>query len=147
VPLGAAGPAGRIHTATTPEYRDGSTRVLSYRDYFDRYRHHPESKALDPTDGERCHPWTRGYLRPSRVTTSEHLRVGKESNRLKETHRPVDAGSRSSSNPCKAANAENATPSSAASGSGAQRRVGSDTHALPVQRDPSSRRLATGISL
>jgi hypothetical protein len=83
-------PARRIHTATTPEHREGSIQVLSYRDYFNRYRQHPESKALDPTDGKRCHPWTRGQLQPWHITATEHVRVGKESNRLTDTHQSVD---------------------------------------------------------
>ena len=80
---------GRIHTATTPEYREGSTRVLSYRDYFDRYRQHPEAKALDPNDGKRCHPWTRGHLQPWHIAATQQHRVGKESNRLTDPHQSM----------------------------------------------------------
>jgi hypothetical protein len=82
--------ARQIHTSTNPEYRPGSTRVLSYRDYFNHYRHHPESKALDPTDGKRCHPWTRGQLHPWHVTATDFGRVGKEGKRLADIHQPVD---------------------------------------------------------
>ena len=80
----------RIHTSTQPEYRAGSFAVLSYRDYFNQYRQHAESKALDPTDGKRCHPWTRGQIKPWHITATELTRVGKESNRLTETHQSVD---------------------------------------------------------
>ena len=38
-------PPGRIHTSRTAEYRSGSGHVLSYRDYFNQYRQHPEAKA------------------------------------------------------------------------------------------------------
>ena len=83
-------PVRRIHTSTNPDYRPGSTRVLSYRDYFNRYRQHPESKAVDPADGKRCHPWTRGQLTAWQITGTDLVRVGKESNRLTQTHQPVD---------------------------------------------------------
>jgi predicted nucleic acid-binding Zn ribbon protein len=83
-------PPRRIHTASTPEYRAGSVAVLSYRDYFNLYRRHPESKALDPSDGKPCHPWTRGALQPWHLTATETIRVGKESNRLTDTHQTVD---------------------------------------------------------
>jgi hypothetical protein len=76
--------------AVGPEYRAHSIQVLSYRDYFNQYRQHPESKAHDPTDGKRCHPWTRGQLQPWHITATERVRVGKESNRLTDTHQPVD---------------------------------------------------------
>lgn len=83
-------PSCRIHTSASPEYRIGSTRVLSYRDYFERYRQHPESKALDPSDGKRCHTSTRGQLKPWRITATEQIRVGKESNRLTSEHGSCD---------------------------------------------------------
>ena len=83
-------PARQIHTAQTPQLRDGSLAVLSYRDYFDQYRRHPETKALDPTDGKSCHTWTRGLLQPWHVTATDVIRVGKESNRLTDTHGPTD---------------------------------------------------------
>lgn len=82
--------AGRIHTSVSPEYRPGSIRVLSYGDYFNRYRQHPESKAVDPADGSRCHPWTRGQLVPWRIKATELLLVGKESNRLTDAHVPTE---------------------------------------------------------
>jgi hypothetical protein len=53
-------PSRRIHTAMTPEYRPGSVAVLSYRDYFNQYRQHPEAKALDPKDHKPCHPLDQG---------------------------------------------------------------------------------------
>jgi hypothetical protein len=79
-----------IHTSTTRFYRPGSTCVLSYGNYFNQYRQHPESKALDPTDGKRCHTWTRGQLQPWHITATEHIRVGKESKRLSDTHQPAE---------------------------------------------------------
>lgn len=75
-------PPSRVHTSTTAEHRDGSTAVLSYRDYFNQYRNHPEAKGLDPTNGTRCHPWTRGQLQPWSIAASDYVRVGKESTRL-----------------------------------------------------------------
>lgn len=53
-------------------------------------RQHPESKALDPADGKRCHPWTRGQLEPWHIAATEQTGVGKESNRLTDTHQPTD---------------------------------------------------------
>lgn len=81
----------RIYTSTTPAYREGKIAIVSYRDYFNRYRQHPESKALDPTDGRRCHPWTRGELQPSRIKASGQTRIGKESNRFTDSHVPTDS--------------------------------------------------------
>jgi hypothetical protein len=83
-------PSRRIHTALNPEFRGGSVAVLSYRDYFNQYRHHPEAKALDPTDRQPCHTWTRGLLQPWRLKAQEHLRVGKESNRIADPDQPID---------------------------------------------------------
>jgi hypothetical protein len=83
-------PARRIRTESAPEYQPESVAVLSYRDYFDKYRRHPETKTLDPTDGEPCHPWTRGLLQPWYLTATAQVRVGKESNRLTDTHQPTD---------------------------------------------------------
>jgi hypothetical protein len=80
----------RIRTAKSPEILPGSVAVLSYRDYFNQYRQHPEAKALDPADGRRCHPWTHGQVQPWQVVATEHVRVGKESNRLTDSHLPAD---------------------------------------------------------
>ncbi len=80
----------QIRTHTQDEYLPGSTAVLSYGDYFDSYRKHPESKTLDPTDGKPCHTWTRGLLQPWHVRATVLRRVGKESNRLADTHLPAD---------------------------------------------------------
>ncbi len=64
--------------------------VLTYGDYFEEYRKHPEAKANGP-DGKRCHPWTRGLLQPRHITPAGQLiRVGKESNRLSETAEPTE---------------------------------------------------------
>jgi hypothetical protein len=79
----------RIHTALNPEYRSGSVAVLSYRDYFNQYRHHPEAKGLDPNDHKPCHPWTRGLLQPSKLTATQQIRVGKESNRIADPDQPI----------------------------------------------------------
>ena len=78
-------PPRRIHTASTPEFRNASTRVLSYRDYFERYRQHPESKALDPADGTRCHP-----LEPRPASTVERHRYRAASRR--QGKQPDDRG-------------------------------------------------------
>ena len=77
--------ARAIRTRDDREVIDGVTAVLSYRDYFDAYRRHPESKAADPSDGKPCHPWTRGLLTPRAVTATRLVRIGKESNRLADT--------------------------------------------------------------
>jgi hypothetical protein len=82
-------PSRQIDTALY-EIRDEHTTVLSYRDYFDNYRRHPEAKALDPTDKQPCHGWTRGLLQPRHITATELRRVGKESNRLSETELALD---------------------------------------------------------
>jgi hypothetical protein len=66
------------------EITEGLIRVQTYRDYFEEYRRHPEAKALAP-DGKRCHPWTRGLLRPPRVRATRLARVGKEANPLTDT--------------------------------------------------------------
>jgi hypothetical protein len=64
-----------------PSRRDdlvpGAIPVLTYRDYFDEYRAHPEHKALSPS-GDACHPWTRGLLRPPAVRAARLQAVGKE---------------------------------------------------------------------
>jgi hypothetical protein len=80
----------QIRTSRTPDFIDGTTAVLSYRDYFEHYRQHPESKALDPTDTAACHPWTRGLLVPWSVRANDQRRVGKESNRLSDTQLPTE---------------------------------------------------------
>lgn len=65
--------------------------MLSYRDYFEQYRQHPEGKALDPTDHQPCHTWTRGLLHPWYIQATDQLqRVGKESNRLAATALPTE---------------------------------------------------------
>jgi hypothetical protein len=52
--------------------------VLSYRDYFNQYRNHPEAKMLGP-DGRPCHTWTRGQLAPRHVRSQVPLkRIGKD---------------------------------------------------------------------
>jgi hypothetical protein len=84
-------PAGFIHTALNLEYRPGRVAVLSYRDYFNQYRRHPEAKALDPKDQKPCHTWTKGLLRPWKLTAQEALiRVGKESNRIADPDQPIN---------------------------------------------------------
>jgi hypothetical protein len=69
--------------------RDDSYAVLSYGDYFESYRTHPELKALGP-DGQACHRWTRGILAPRHLTATAVNRVGKESNRLGDDPLPAD---------------------------------------------------------
>jgi hypothetical protein len=83
-------PPRRIRTDHPHETRDDSIAVLSYGDHFDNYRLHPETKALDPTDDERCHRWTRGLLNPWHIIATKLNRIGKESNRLADDPQPVD---------------------------------------------------------
>jgi hypothetical protein len=75
-------PLRRVRTQDPHEIREDSIAVLSYGDYFDNYRIHPEAKTLDPTDGQPCHPWTRGLVDPWHITATGLTRIGKESNRL-----------------------------------------------------------------
>lgn len=79
----------RIRTDPLRRIEKDSTAVLSYGDYFEEYRLHPEAKALAP-DGQPCHSWTRGLLQPRHVTPSKIIRIGKESNRLSETAMPLE---------------------------------------------------------
>lgn len=79
----------RVHTGAH-EVRESSIGVLSYRDYFNSYRQHPELKTTDPADGEPCHTWTRGLLQPRHIAATELIRVGKESNRLADTNLALD---------------------------------------------------------
>lgn len=78
----------RIRTDDPTVFRDGTVSVLSYGNYFEQYRRHPESKSLGP-DGAPCHSWTRGVLRPRHVEAERLRRIGKESNRLAEDPLPV----------------------------------------------------------
>ena len=78
----------RIRTDDPTAFRDGTVSVLSYGDYFEQYRRHPEAKSLGP-DGSPCHPWTRGVLSPRHIEAIRLLRIGKESNRLAEDPLPV----------------------------------------------------------
>jgi hypothetical protein len=53
--------------------------VLTYGAYFHEYRGRPEHKALGP-DGQPCHAWAQGLLRPPTVEAAPTLlRIGKES--------------------------------------------------------------------
>jgi hypothetical protein len=83
-------PGRLIRTVDLHEIRVDSVAVLSYGDYFQQYRQHPETKAVDPADGKPCHTWTRGLLQPQHVRASGVLRVGKESNRLASAEQPTD---------------------------------------------------------
>jgi len=66
-------------TGSTADQIPGTVPVQTYRDYFDEYRAHPEHKSLG-TDGERCHAWTRGLLKPPPIEAAPTLlRIGKES--------------------------------------------------------------------
>ncbi len=82
-------PPVKIRVDPTREVVERSVAVLSYGDYFEDYRLHPEAKALAP-DGQPCHPWTRGPLSPRHVAPSGIARIGKESNRLSETPMPSE---------------------------------------------------------
>lgn len=83
-------PGRLVRTVGLHEIREDTVAVLSYGDYFQQYRQHPESKATDPADGKPCHTWTRGLLQPQRVWATGVLRVGKESNRLASAEQPDD---------------------------------------------------------
>jgi hypothetical protein len=80
----------KIRVDPSRQIVDGTTAVLSFGDYFQEYRRHPELKSLGP-DREPCHTWTRGLLSPRHVEAAEPLtRIGKESNRLAETPLPAE---------------------------------------------------------
>jgi hypothetical protein len=81
--------ARRIRADNAIEIRDDSITVLSYGDYFEQYRRHPEAKALDSFDTCGCHAWTTGVLTPHHVRGTALRRVGKESNRLADTPTPI----------------------------------------------------------
>jgi hypothetical protein len=83
-------PLRRIRTDHPHETHTDSIAVLSYGDYFDNYRMHPEGKAIDPADTKPCHTWTRGLLHPWHITATALVRIGKESNRLAEDPQAVD---------------------------------------------------------
>jgi hypothetical protein len=83
-------PGQRIRTSQPHALHGDSTVVLSYGDYFDQYRLHPETKATAPADGNTCHTWTRGLLLPQHVRATALLRVAKESNRLADSHQPAE---------------------------------------------------------
>ena len=69
----------RARTVDTADHIPGAIPVLTYRDYFDEYRAHPEHKAVGP-DGQPCHAWTRGLLTPPIIeSTPTLLMIGKES--------------------------------------------------------------------
>lgn len=82
-------PARPVRTTGHEHARDASYAVLTYGDYFNSYRDHPERKMLDP-DGTPCHRWTRGLLRRRHVEPAALHRVGKESNRLADDPLPAD---------------------------------------------------------
>ncbi len=84
-------PESKPHAITagkTTARRPGATAVLTYSDYFDGYRQHPETKAADQADGRPCHTWTSGLLRPRHLQAAGLQPVGKESNRLTDTPQP-----------------------------------------------------------
>jgi hypothetical protein len=66
-----------------PEYDiPGSVAVKTYRQYFDDYTLHPETKAAG-ADGQPCQPWATGLLQPRHIrATDPFARIGKETNRL-----------------------------------------------------------------
>lgn len=81
----------KARTDSGADHIPGTVAVLTYRDYFDEYRGRPEHKALGP-DGERCHAWTRGILRPPIITATQLVRIGKETvNRRRRRPRPLPA--------------------------------------------------------
>jgi hypothetical protein len=80
-------PTGRplhIRAGVHLEIEEDSAAVQTFGDYFNDYRLHADAKMRGP-DGDRCHPWTRGVLRPAVVTAGRIIRVGKESNPLTDS--------------------------------------------------------------
>ncbi|MDQ3182688.1 MAG: hypothetical protein M3Q62_03915 [Actinomycetota bacterium] len=84
----ASGPV-KVRVDPSREIGEGSVAVLSYGDYFEDHRLHPEAKTLAP-DGHPCHPWTRGLRERRHVVPSGVVRIDKESNRLAETPMPAE---------------------------------------------------------
>ena len=72
------------------EVDDDTVIVQSYRDYFDDHRRHTDAKMLG-SDGERCHPWTRGLLQPAVIAPTRLIHVGKESNPLTDDNQTDDS--------------------------------------------------------
>jgi hypothetical protein len=70
-----------IRPGESLEFAEERVAVQTYRDYFEEYRLHREAKALGP-DRRPRQRWTRGLLQPPRVSATELVRVGKESNPL-----------------------------------------------------------------
>lgn len=58
--------------------------MITYGDYRNTYRQHPETKSADPGNGDPCRPWSRGVLEPLRVAVTSVNRTGKESNQLSD---------------------------------------------------------------
>lgn len=85
-----SGATYRIRTGNPEAVIPGTVVAQTYRDYFEEYRIHPESKASAP-DGAPCHPWTRGVLGPRHVRIVRHRRIGKEANRYAADGEPVAA--------------------------------------------------------
>jgi hypothetical protein len=75
--------ARRIRTGAAAFVIDGVSAVRPYRDVFEEYRMHPESKAAGDR-GRQCAPWTVGQLQPLVVGATGVVRKGKETNRLAE---------------------------------------------------------------
>jgi hypothetical protein len=48
------------------ELDDQAVLVQNFRDYFNDHRLHTDAKMLG-SDGELCHPWTRGLLQPAQI--------------------------------------------------------------------------------
>jgi hypothetical protein len=77
------------HHITTDPYGgdDNTIPVQTLNDYFNDYRLHTDPKMLGP-DGNRCHTWTRGHLRPAVVTSTALTRISKETNALIDPDNP-----------------------------------------------------------
>jgi hypothetical protein len=72
----------RARTGNAEYVIPGTVVVQTYREYFEEYLMHAESKALGP-NGRACGPWTRGVLAPRHIAAAGELqRIGKEVNRL-----------------------------------------------------------------
>ena len=80
-----------IHDHDSPEYRlksdyadDGvSVSPVNFYQLVESYQNHPEAKSLGP-DGESCKIDTQELLQRAHIIAGEHIKIGKESDRLWE---------------------------------------------------------------
>jgi hypothetical protein len=86
-----------IHGHDSPEYKlkfdyaeDGvCVSPVNFYQLVESYQNHPEAKSLGP-DGESCKIDTQGLLQRAHIVAGEHIKIGKESDRLWEQGEDVN---------------------------------------------------------